>query len=83
MDPLSKMSKHTLPVMMPKHISPLKNMKSVELKVKSCYSLIKKNSVDKEFLNSIKVNESEEQKRQGENEKLKEILFKVNQYIEK
>ena len=83
MDPLNKMSKQALPVTMSKHSSPFRNMKSVELKVKSCYSLIKKNSVDKEFLNSINANESEEQKRQGENEKLKEILFKVNQYIEK
>jgi hypothetical protein len=42
---------------MQKHSSPFRGVKNLYLaKAKSCYPLIKKNSVDKGFLNSINTN---------------------------
>lgn len=49
---------------MPKHISSFGGLNNLVLgKVKSCYPLIKKDSVDKGFLNSINVNDVSEDKK--------------------
>lgn len=49
---------------MPKHSSPFRGLKNLQLgKAKSCYPLIKKNSVDTGFLNSINPNDPSEDRK--------------------
>lgn len=55
---INKKPKSPLPLLMPKHSNPFNGLKTLSLsKAKSCYPLMKKNSVDKGFLNSLNSND--------------------------